>query len=532
MNSIQQDLANKRGDTPVPDALPLTDSAFGEPEKVVNPFGDGKARRLGEPMSQRYSGRATSVMAHVDKLAQPIWRLIIEESDHTHGELVVYQNDLVLRKAFLNRTLVPQKHVPIDYAITYHCEGLHNVVDTFVNNGPSGEELAGYVVDQAMATPVVVTEPTKEPLMLEGHEFVPDWTEAHKTQAQYDAMHAKKDNQPMVDKANLAPIMAAFNRQCDGANVPKSVVLRDAIRHACYTGSWSELPADHNFGGLLMATKTFIESGAWKRLDTDGSYADADAITAGRSPIMDVDENGNPVERPADAPVSHDTANETQQAPTREPGPAVAPDLMIPKGILKMEPETKSAVAFTAVEVNGHILHVTAYAGQTGDDVAAACFALLDGLGKVMNSQRVQSYAAVSDGRDRKLVYKQDGQRVEPKVEQPTPPAASGNSTAQPAGIDKGIAPCALIKVGKTYSGNKAQLQFECDGFERTLNYSRDPLVGILRGVTNPKTGKEFMAGDLADGAKFGGSFAVEWANEPNRDGKVFPNIKTVRNAS
>lgn len=352
MNSIQQDLANKRGDMPVPDALPLTDSAFGEPEKVVNPFGDGKAHRLGEP--RLCSGTVENVLLTTDGIGRQIYRLNIKEAAQERVIVDFQITDIKLQTAFAPLSLIPAHGRKVDYAVTWHEDSKRSVCDSITSNGPSGEELAGYFVDQAMAAPGVVTEQAKEPLMLEGHEFVPDWTEAHKTQAQYDAMHAKKENQPMVDKTApsraeaLKTAMASFTRQCTASGVPDSKALRDRIRHEVSKGvSWTVTPEQGiSYGELLMGTKAFIESGTWKRLDADGSYADADAITAGRETGQPTDKVEQAVALAAeidelektlkDAPVSPDTANETRQAPKTQP----APDLTAKQPLSTIDSET------------------------------------------------------------------------------------------------------------------------------------------------------------------------------------------------
>lgn len=194
----------------------------------------------------------------------------------------------------------------------------------------------------------------------------------------------------------------------------------------------------------------------------------------------------------------------------------------------------KPSSAFTAVEINGHIIHATAYAGQSGDDVAESIFALLDGLGKVLKSERVKSYSAIQDGRDRRVSFKANGKQIAPTEQQTEPPPANertnGHASNERADGNKGTAACVLIKIGKSYNGNKAQIQCECDGFEHTLNYTRDNLVEVLRGATNPRTHQPFVAADLKDGMKFVSNFRVDWAKS-EKDGKTFTNVVAIHDA-
>ncbi|HEV8525451.1 MAG TPA: hypothetical protein VGQ71_13215 [Terriglobales bacterium] len=90
-----------------------------------------------------------------------------------------------------------------------------------------------------------------------------------------------------------------------------------------------------------------------------------------------------------------------------------------------------------------------------------------------------------------------------------------------------------MIKVGKSYTGNKPQLQFEVDGFEKPLTYTKDDagqLAKILDKVRKGD-GSAFTAADLTDGRKFGGAWSVNWAKN-EKDGKTYTNVMSIEPAA
>lgn len=284
----------------------------------------GSVHRLPSVPVQTYSGTVTGVELNTDKTGRQIYKLFVKEEGNQHHVVIEFLvTDARLQTAFAPLSLLPShRRDDVIYKLTYHFDGKHNVSDSIENLCETGEALADF---------------STGPLALDGHEFKPDWSAAHKTYEDLLKLHPEiaKDkqlmnSQPTVDTARaeaLKNAMISFTRQCDNAIVPKSVVLRDAIRHQVSNGvSWTEAP-EHGlpYGELLMATKAFIESGAWKALDADGSYAAAAAITAGREengvPVMDVDENGTPVIRTQDAPVPQPMANDSPNSEQAAPSP-------------------------------------------------------------------------------------------------------------------------------------------------------------------------------------------------------------------
>jgi hypothetical protein len=168
----------------------------------------------------------------------------------------------------------------------------------------------------------------------------------------------------------------------------------------------------------------------------------------------------------------------------------------------------------------------------------SANFKLLDAHG--VDVQFTIRAGRVSDGVKRvnqAIEFLLDNGYTVPATHQ-SAPASNGTSRSKsesdrPTSSNRGESDCALIKVGTSFQGGKPQLQFEVDGFEHTVNFTKDTkekLVSILKDVTNPKTKRPFTVADLADGAKFGGSFIVAWSKN-EKDGKTYNNVESVRNA-
>lgn len=100
----------------------------------------------------------------------------------------------------------------------------------------------------------------------------------------------------------------------------------------------------------------------------------------------------------------------------------------------------------------------------------------------------------------------------------PPPPTDQGGNS--------GTARAVLMKVGTSYAGNKPQLQFECEGLERTLNYTKSvaEMIKLLAPVGN------FTAAQLQNGKKYTVNYLIDWElGEPNGEGKRYRNILAVR---
>ena len=191
--------------------------------------------------------------------------------------------------------------------------------------------------------------------------------------------------------------------------------------------------------------------------------------------------------------------------------------------------DAKPSSAFTAVEINGHIIHATAYAGQSGDDVAESIFALLDGLGKVLKSERVKSYSAIQDGRDRRVSFKANGKQIAPTEQQTEPPPANERTNAKTddqqstEGATGGVVKCTSIMVKETYTEHKPCLEFICKGFERNPQYARGNLLTVFKNATKDD-GEPFAKDDLVKDEVFGGK---TWYLTWTKNGK-YTNVESV----
>ncbi len=123
-------------------------------------------------------------------------------------------------------------------------------------------------------------------------------------------------------------------------------------------------------------------------------------------------------------------------------------------------------------------------------------------------------------------------QRAPAPASAPQPAPGNGNTPApSPAPeivTDGGTARAILMKVGKSYAGNKPQLQFEVEGMEHPLSYTRS-VVEMMKllapvGAYSPEM--------LTDGKKYGVNYLVEWKlGDPNAEGKRYRNIIAVKPA-
>ena len=112
-------------------------------------------------------------------------------------------------------------------------------------------------------------------------------------------------------------------------------------------------------------------------------------------------------------------------------------------------------------------------------------------------------------------------------------PAGATQQSASPAQSDRGQSPCIMVKVGKSFTGNKPQLEFEVDGFENPLRYTSDnpgKLAAMLNRIRKPD-GSEFTANDLTDGRKFVGNWRIAWEKK-QKDDKTYTNVLSIEPAA
>lgn len=111
--------------------------------------------------------------------------------------------------------------------------------------------------------------------------------------------------------------------------------------------------------------------------------------------------------------------------------------------------------------------------------------------------------------------------RPQAQPQQPTQP------TTAPGGNDEsGSVRAVLVKVGESYTGNKPQLQFECDGLEHPLTFTKS--VEDMQKLLAPI--RKFTVQELAVGKKYAIECMVDWElGKPNKDGKQYRNIIGLR---
>mgnify|MGYP001619630669 CR=1 FL=1 len=114
------------------------------------------------------------------------------------------------------------------------------------------------------------------------------------------------------------------------------------------------------------------------------------------------------------------------------------------------------------------------------------------------------------------------------------PQPAPGNGTApapSPAPeivTDGGTVRAILMKIGKSYTGNKPQLQFEVEGMEHPLSYTRS--VAEMMKLLAPVG--QYSPEMLTDGKKYAVNYLVDWRlGDPNAEGKRYRNIVAVKPA-
>lgn len=284
--------------------------------------------------------------------------------------------------------------------------------------------------------------------------------------------------------------------------------------------------------GITLTAAIFTRASGFEKFEEAAAKtADAEIISWCRE---DIAKFATPAsnEKPADEK-SSDAQNNDEKAPSlNEAAKSSATTSEIENkpvvGEISKPADLKPASAFTTVMINGHEVHVTTYAGMDGDEVASSVFALLDGLGKVLKSDRVKSYGTVTDGRDKVLIFKDKGQILpEPKRAEREAPAVTAQASAPARESNRDTSICSLIKVGTSYEGNKPQLQFECDGFADPLRYTKGDMHKILANVRQGN-GKPFTAADMVNGKKFGGEWLVDW-EKVEKDGKTRWNVVAVR---
>lgn len=101
-----------------------------------------------------------------------------------------------------------------------------------------------------------------------------------------------------------------------------------------------------------------------------------------------------------------------------------------------------------------------------------------------------------------------------------------------PQDTTQGKASCALIKLDTAFKSGKLQLQFECDGMEHPLRYTKNvgEMVKLLANVKKAD-GNPFTADDLQTGRKFGGLWYVTWKANEGQDGQTYRNVVSVTSA-
>lgn len=112
-------------------------------------------------------------------------------------------------------------------------------------------------------------------------------------------------------------------------------------------------------------------------------------------------------------------------------------------------------------------------------------------------------------------------------VSSPAPastPSTNGNGNGGTVSGDQ-ISECIAIKVNPAFTGGSPQLQFEVDGMEHTINFTRPvgEMVSLLSNVRK-SNGQPFTADDLQVGKKFGGTWKLQWKSKQKGD-------KTYRDA-
>ncbi len=113
----------------------------------------------------------------------------------------------------------------------------------------------------------------------------------------------------------------------------------------------------------------------------------------------------------------------------------------------------------------------------------------------------------------------------------PQPAPGNGNVPAPSPEIvsDGGTARAILMKVGKSYTGNKPQLQFEVEGMEHPLSYTRP--VGEMMKLLAPVGA--YSPEMLADGKKYAVDYLIDWklGDPSGPDNKRYRNILAIRKA-
>lgn len=101
----------------------------------------------------------------------------------------------------------------------------------------------------------------------------------------------------------------------------------------------------------------------------------------------------------------------------------------------------------------------------------------------------------------------------------PAPPVV-----AAPAGPMN--AQCVMIEVGTSYTGNKPQLKFACNGLEHPLTFTKD--VNEMAKLLAPLG---FTVGHMVIGQKYPVNCIVTYT-ESSKDGKTYKNVQSVRPAA
>ena len=124
----------------------------------------------------------------------------------------------------------------------------------------------------------------------------------------------------------------------------------------------------------------------------------------------------------------------------------------------------------------------------------------------------------------------ENGYTTRQQAAQQLPPNATPIGNAPSAhSNDNGTAVCMMIKLARSFTGNKPQLEFEVDGFENPIRYTSDnpgKLAAALKGIRKPD-GSEFTAADMTDGRKFVGNWLLTWEKK-QKDDKTYTNFVSI----
>jgi hypothetical protein len=296
----------------------------------------------------------------------------------------------------------------------------------------------------------------------------------------------------------FATFMGSFSNLCEFHKVPVDDTIRDAIRHEISkklygVESFKDLPDSADTIGMTKELKAYLDT----------------HYPIGKPGIGDAKaEPPEPEEKVTDQKPANEAKQDVPAIPIATPIPT-----------RELVPQTAPALGMSEAGFSTNFFWVDEYGQEEQFTMRESTWEKgLEALPKFKAKLRTMGYTPKGE-------WLAKHAPAAPVAQQP---AAMG--APAPQANNKGTAMCALIKVARSFEGNKPQLQFECNGFEKSLKYTREPLINILRGVTNPFTGQPFTEADMTDNSMYGGAFLVDWERK-EKDGKTFTNVLAVRNA-